>query len=274
MTNLLANTVALSGVAFTDTLPTGLTLANSSASIGGGTLTTTAPTNIALSGATIAINSQCVFSVTATGAASGNYINTTANVTSTNGGGGHTGSANLAVATSPPISKVFGAASIGLNNFTSLGFTVTNSNSVVALAGVAFTKTLPAGLIVPTPNALAGACGSGIVTATGGSQSIRLTGGTIAASGSCTFSVNVTASSASNQFNTTGSVSATKGGTGNTATASINVLASGLTIAKSHTGNVFEGQTGATNTLTVTNGGAGPAAGAVTIADTLLAAMP
>jgi len=273
ITNPIANTVALTGVAFTDTFPTGLTLANSSASICGGTLTAIAPTSIGLSGATIAINSQCVFSVTATGAASGNYTNTTTNVTSTNGGTGNTASANLSVATPPSISKAFGAASIGLTNSTSLSFTITNPNSVVTLAGVAFADTLPAGLIVSTPNGLTGTCGNGIVTAAGGSQSISLTGSTIAATGSCTFSVNVTARSAGNQVNTTGSVSATNGGTGNTATASINVLAPDLTIAKSHTENFFQGQTGATYTLTLTNVGAGPTAGAVTVADTLPAGL-
>src|SRR5439155_5406752 len=110
ITNPAANAIALTGVAFTDTLPTGLTVANASATVCGGTLTTTAPTGIALSGATINTNSQCQFSVTVTGAASGQYTNTTGNVTSTNGGTGNTASANLTVASAPTITKAFGAA--------------------------------------------------------------------------------------------------------------------------------------------------------------------
>src|SRR5205823_11997995 len=66
ITNPAANTAALTGVGFTDTLPTGLTVANASATVCGGTLTTTAPTGIALTGATINTNSQCQFSVTVT----------------------------------------------------------------------------------------------------------------------------------------------------------------------------------------------------------------
>src|SRR5207244_2406075 len=73
ITNPAANVDALAGVAFTDTLPTGLTVANASATVCGGTLTTTNPTGIALTGATIAANSQCQFSVTVTGAAAGNF---------------------------------------------------------------------------------------------------------------------------------------------------------------------------------------------------------
>src|SRR5947207_7062646 len=124
ITNPAANTVALTGVAFTDTLPTGLTVANASATVCGGTLTTTNPTGIALSGATINTNSQCQFSVTVTGATAGNYLNTTGNVTSTNGGTGNTASANLTVVAPPTISKAFGAASIVLNATTSLTFTI------------------------------------------------------------------------------------------------------------------------------------------------------
>jgi len=64
-------------------------VANASATVCGGTLTTTNPTGIALSGATINANRQCQFSVTVTGAAAGQYTNTSGNVTSTNGGTGN-----------------------------------------------------------------------------------------------------------------------------------------------------------------------------------------
>src|SRR5437016_6030215 len=139
ITNPAANTVALTGVSFTDTLPTGLTVANATATVCGGTLTITNPTGIALTGATIAANSQCQFSVTVTGAASGQYTNTTGSVASTNGGTGNTATANLTVATPPSITKLFGAATIPLNGTTSLTFSITNPNTTLALTGVAFT---------------------------------------------------------------------------------------------------------------------------------------
>jgi NADPH:quinone reductase-like Zn-dependent oxidoreductase len=144
-----------------------------------------------LTGATIAVGGQCQFSVTVTGAVSGQYTNTTGNVTSTNGGTGNTASANLTVVTPPSITKAFGAASIPLNGTTSLTFTINNPNTGIALSGVAFTDSLPAGLVVATPNALNNTC-NGTVTATAASGSISLTAGTIAASASCTVVVNVT----------------------------------------------------------------------------------
>src|SRR4029077_890394 len=42
-----------------------------------------------------------------------------------------------------------------------------------------------------------------------------------------------------------------------------------LTLAKTHSGSFTQGQTGATYTLTVSNGGAGPTVGTVTVTDTL-----
>jgi uncharacterized repeat protein (TIGR01451 family)/fimbrial isopeptide formation D2 family protein len=393
ITNPAANTVALTGVAFTDTLPTGLTLANATATVCGGTLTTTAPTGIALSGATVAVNSQCQFSVTVTGAAAGQYTNTTGNVTSTNGGTGNTASANLSVATAPTITKAFGAASIllnastsltfninnpnttlalsgvaftdalpsglvvatpsgltsscggtasaaagstsislsggalaahgscsismnvtgvaagvqnnttspisstesgagapsntasitviappsiakafgaasiNLNAATTLTFTITNPNATVALTGVAFSDTLPAGLVVASPNGLTGSCGSGTITTS--ASSVNLSVGTIAAGGSCTFSVNVVGTTAGHKVNTTGTVSSTNAGSGNQATASIDVFAPDTAITKVHTGTFTRGQTGAQWVITVSNVGFGPTSGTVTVVDTL-----
>src|SRR6185312_13571236 len=219
--NPAANVDPLTGVAFTDTLPTGQTVANGTATVCGGTLTTTAPTGIALSGATIAVNSQCQFSVTVTGAASGQYTNTTGNVTSTNGGTGNTASANLTVATPPTIQKVFGAATIPVNGITSLTFTIANPNTGLGLTGIAFTDSLPAGLVIAaTPN-LNNTCG-GTATALGGSGSVVLSAGTLAASASCTVSVNVQGTTAGVKNNSV-TVSSTEAGTGNTSNASITV---------------------------------------------------
>ena len=81
--------------------------------------------------------------------------------------------------------------------------------------------------------------------------------------------MNVTASSAGSFVNTTGAVSSTNGGTGNTATATLTVQPADLTITKVHNGTFSRGQTGATYTITVNNIGAGPTTGTVTVVDTL-----
>jgi uncharacterized repeat protein (TIGR01451 family) len=102
LTNPAANPIALTGVAFTDNLPTGLGVATGSTGACGGTLTTT-PGTIALAGATIAAGGQCQFSVPVIDVAVGNFTNTTAAVTSSNGGTGGTASASLTVVSRPLI---------------------------------------------------------------------------------------------------------------------------------------------------------------------------
>ncbi len=270
ITNAAGNPDPLTGVAFTDTLPTGLTVADSSATVCGGTLTTTAPTGIALSGATIAPSSQCQFSVTVTGAASGQYKNVTGNVTSTNGGTGNTATADLNVASPSSITKAFGADSIPLNGTTSLTFTIQNPNTGLALSGIAFNDSLPAGLVVATPNGLTNSCG-GTTAATEGSSSVSLTGGTVAASASCTVVVNVQGTTAGVKNNSV-SVSSTEGGTGNTSNASLSVV-SPPTISKTF-GAASIGSNGTTSlSFTIQNPNTAASLTGVGFTDTLPAGL-
>jgi hypothetical protein len=124
----------------------------------------------------------------------------------------------------PTISKAFGAGTFAQGGATTLSFTLTNpTQNVAALSGVGFTDNLPAGLVVATPNGLAGSC-SGTITAVAGSTSVSLTGSTLAASGSCSFAVNVTAVATGAQNNKTGAVTSAEGGDGGTASASVTVV--------------------------------------------------
>jgi hypothetical protein len=81
--------------------------------------------------------------------------------------------------------------------------------------------------------------------------------------------VNVVGTTAGHKVNTTGTVTSTNAGSGNTATASIDVLAPDPTITKTHIGTFKRGQTGAQYTITVTNAGFGPTVGTITVVDTL-----
>jgi len=129
------------------------------------------------------------------------------------------------VVSPPTISKnFFGVATIPLNGTTALEFIVMNPNSSVAFTGMAFTDTLPAGLVVATPNALFDSC-DGTATATAGSSTISLSAGTLPTNSTCIFVVNVTGTTAGVKNNTSGNVSSTEGGTGGTASASITVVA-------------------------------------------------
>ncbi|HTF44195.1 MAG TPA: RICIN domain-containing protein, partial [Terriglobales bacterium] len=112
---------------------------------------------------------------------------------------------------------------MALNGFTLLTFQISNPNSGTALTGIDFTDTLPAGLLVATPNGLTGTCGGGSITATAGSGAVGLSAATLAAGASCSFTVDVSAIATGVQNNTTSAVSSTEGGGGKTASASITV---------------------------------------------------
>lgn len=114
-------------------------------------------------------------------------------------------------------------ANVALNGTTSLTFTLSNPNTGASLSGIGFTDTMPAGLMVATPNGLTGSCGGGTITAVAGSASVSLSSATLAAGATCSFTVNVSAVAAGMQNNTTTAVTSTEGGSGGKATASITV---------------------------------------------------
>jgi uncharacterized repeat protein (TIGR01451 family) len=228
---------SLSGIAFTDTLPAGLVVSTPSGLSGNctpgssqGTITATSGAGaVSISGGTFAASGSCFFTVAnVTGTTLGTK-NNSVQITSTEGGTGNTSNASVTVvAPSPPsIAKSFGAASIPLNGSTSLTFTITNPNAGAPLTGVAFTDTLPAGLVVSTPSGLSGNCtpgsSQGTITATSGAGAVSISGGTFAASGSCFFKVtNVTGTTAGTKNNSV-QITSTEGGIGNTATATLDV---------------------------------------------------
>ncbi|MDX1406993.1 MAG: DUF11 domain-containing protein, partial [Saprospiraceae bacterium] len=240
------NAFSLTGVGFSDTLPTGLLIATpngltqscTTGTFTGATVTATAGTSsLDVSGGTLSANASCTLSVDVEGVVAGSYTNVSNPITSTETGPNTTGTgygtSSLTVVAPPVINKSFTANPIFTGNTTTLNFTIANPNMATALTGVAFTDVLPAGLTVA--DGTFSACGGASnLTTTAATGTIALTGGSIAANGSCTFSVTVTGSTVGLKTNTTGNVTSTNGGTGNTATADVLVRdpAPGLNLLK------------------------------------------
>ena len=279
ITNPAANTVALTGIAFSDSLPSGITVANPNALANscGGTATAVAGSgSVSLTGASMGLGSSCTVSVNITAPSAGNFTNTSSAVSSTNGGIGNSANASLTVIAPPAISKSFGAVSVQLNATTSLSFSINNPNATVSLDGVAFADSLPAGLVVATPNGLTGSCGGGTITAAAGSSSVTLSGATFSASSSCSFSVDITATTAGVKNNSV-TVNSSNGGTGNTANASMTVVSPDVTspptIVKSF-GSVSIPKNGTTSlSFTLNNPNVSAALTGVGFSDTLPAAL-
>ncbi|HEX3425536.1 MAG TPA: Ig-like domain repeat protein, partial [Acidimicrobiales bacterium] len=266
----------LTGIGFTDPLPSGLVLstpAGETGSCGGGTITAAdGGTAVSLSGATLAGNATCTFSVNVTGINAGSQVNTTSTISSNEGGAGTAATATLVVMAPPSLSKAFGASSIVVGNTTSLTFTVTNPNTAGTLSGIGFNDTLPTGLIVATPNGETFTC-NGTITATAGSGSVSLSGETLEAGGSCTFSVMVTGTAVGSQVNTTSVVTSNEGGTGSAATATLMVTAAPPTINKSF-GAASIPLNGSTSlSFTITNPSGNGSQSGIAFTDTLPAGL-
>jgi arabinogalactan endo-1,4-beta-galactosidase len=95
------SSLSLSGIGFTDTMPSGLTVSSPNGltgTCGGGTITAASgSTSVSLSGAALAAGSSCTFTVNVMGTTSGGQNNVTSAVTSTEAGNGATASAQITV---------------------------------------------------------------------------------------------------------------------------------------------------------------------------------
>jgi uncharacterized repeat protein (TIGR01451 family) len=216
-------TGGLTGLAFTDSLPTGLTAPNGTAATCGGTLAITAGNLLTFTGGTLAAGASCTITVAVTGATAGVKNNTTGAISANETGTGPvSNTATVTVVAPPAVAKSFGAPSIALNATTSLDLALTNPNVTVALTGVSFTDTLPAGLTAP--NGTTATCGGSLAIT--GSNTLTFTGGALAAGASCTISVTVTGIAAGPHNNTTSPVTASgpvslAGAASNTATVTV-----------------------------------------------------
>ena len=255
-TSLTINIANTNGVSittssvFTDTLPaapgamtintsgsTG-TCPNVTAAAGSGSITMASGTVIPAGGCTIIVN------VTAT--TLGTYTNTiAAGALVTNvGSNPNAASDTVDVVAVPIITKSFAPASIASGGTSTLTITLINPTNV-AMTGATFTDdfpTSPGAMVVATPFVRTNTCSAlgelrypGNNALGSGDAGIRLRTGTIPANGSCTITVNVTASVAGVYTNTIDVGALTTSGGSNTvaANATLTVGIPSFTVAKS-----------------------------------------
>src|SRR5207247_3162069 len=95
----------------------------------------------------------------------------------------------------PTVSTGFSPSTINVNGTSMLTFTIHNPNAATTLLNVGFNDFLPLGVKAATPWTVSGVPCGGSLLGGAGSGALNLTGGTIAANGTCTFSVNVVGTS-------------------------------------------------------------------------------
>lgn len=197
------NAAAVTGAAFTDTLPTGLVVAPTpgvaTTCTGGTVIASASGTSIRLAGATIPATGYCTVSVNVLSNISGAYTNTIAagGVTTSEGvSNGEPTSARLLISTPPTVSKQFSPAVIPPGGTSTLTIVFGNDNASDITLSSAFTDTLPTApgsiVVAPTPN-VQKTC-PGTVTATAGAGSVSYASGATIPAGGCTLSVDVTGS--------------------------------------------------------------------------------
>ena len=195
----------VSGMAFTDVLPAGVTLADPAIPTSSCNGTLSAPdggTTVSLSGGELGAFSTCTVQVNVTGSTAGTYMNVSGDLTSSAGSSG-TASADLTVATDRPgFSKSFSPATVPTGSRSRLTFTIDNSANGSQTVQMRFSDTLPSGLVIADPANVSNTCSDGlltggVVTAVPGSSTVALGSGAgmdlaaVAAGGSCTVGVDV-----------------------------------------------------------------------------------
>ncbi len=211
-----ANASDAFNLAFTDTLPEGLTIAtpaNAATDCGGILNATAGGSSVSLIVGMVAAMSTCTVTVDVTTETAGTFANTTGNLTSNLGS---SGKASAALTVSVNLLRKRFTGEPGLPGGTvGLEFTLINLDRSDDLTNIAFTDDLDATLSGLTAIALplSDPCGPG--SQLSGTSLLALTGGSLAAEGSCTFSVTlqVPANAATGTYvNTTSTVTADLGG--------------------------------------------------------------
>ena len=246
------DTVATLTTALVDTLPSGVVVAptpNASTTCPGsgavlataGGATVTLPTSRSIPAGSGGASGTCGLRVDVTAPGSGTFNNMLpiSILQTSNGNNGVPANATLTVvatvtqSTPPAVAKKFDSAVIVAGGTSQLVITLINPNTNVANLTTALTDTMPGGTVLaPSPNVSTTCPGSGAVAAVAGSATVTLpaTRSIPAASGgiagSCTVSVDVTASGSGNFVNTlaAGALQTSNGSNPDAAVASLAVI--------------------------------------------------
>ncbi|MFZ2726641.1 MAG: hypothetical protein WAX77_10350 [Methylococcaceae bacterium] len=201
-----------SGLAFTDAMPSGMTIGsppNPTTTCTGGTFSgvTVGSGTWSFSGGSVAANSSCTVKVNATSNIDGNLTNTigVGAVTSSNGGANtQAASASLSNLPGASIGKSFAPNPSKVNETVRLTITITNSSSTTAITQMVFNDDFTLGgtqtglTVAGTPN-ISNTCGGSISTTT---TSISLSNGSLAKQASCIIGINVLSNTVGSYTNT------------------------------------------------------------------------
>ena len=261
--------VAATSVTLSDTLPTGVVVADppdARTTCAGGTLTAAADGgDVSYSGGSLAVATACTIAVDVTSAAVGRYPNETERVTSTHGDS-TPASATLTV-NEPPlsVSMSFEPPTIGAGGVSRLTYVLRNGAAVGATSVTLFDR-LPADVVLAPELNQNNGCG-GFLSATPGGRRVSYSRGSLGLDAACTIAVDVTSAAVGRYPNETERVTSTHGDS-TPASATLTVNEPPLSVLMSFSPSSI-GQGGVSRLTYVLRNGARVAATSVTLSDTL-----
>jgi hypothetical protein len=249
-----SSSTAMSGIAFTDNMTGGLSMTGTiQFNSCSGSVVETTSTVLNYSGGSLAAGASCNFAVYVTDTAVETNTNTATNVIDTGNTTGTTSSsATLTVFAgvgAPVVNAYFTSpGSILVGQPTTLNFNIYNNNGgSVTLNSIGFTDSFAGSSLLitqvsGTTIAYNNGC-SGTITATNGTNSLSLSGASLAAGSTCTFGVNVTDATPETVNTTpTGITSSPSGAGGGGTTATLTVSGgTAPSITTSNTADFFVG---------------------------------
>ncbi len=266
-----AGAVALTGLAFTDTLPAGHLVSatpNLVNNCGGAVTATSGANTVSLAGGSLAggaVATSCTILVNiTTPAGTGSGTNTIAAGAVSSAEGFVNAAAASAtvtrVVTAVTINKSFNPATVLVGGVSQLTINIINTNAnAIALTAGALTDNFPVGMVVAAAPGATNNCG-GTFTPVAGATSVSLTNASIAANTSCRVQVNVVANAAGNLINPLGAGAFTSAqGVTNPLPASATLAATGVAnLGVSKTDGVASVVPGTSTTYTIVASNAGP----------------
>ncbi len=270
-----ANTIGMTGMAFDDSLPPGVSVADPPGAVNGcgGTFSPVAgATTLGFADGVLAAGTTCELRVTVRALEAGTLTYPDVTLTSSIA----TATAAEAMLTVDPaevlgFSKSFSPATVDPGGTSRLTFTIDNTANLIDVGGLAFGDDFPDGLAVAaTPNGST-TCG-GIFAPAVSATSLAFSGGRVAAGQSCTISVDVLASRAGALTGTSGDLTSDLPVATSGASATLTVNAAPLSVSMSFLPPTID--QGRVSRLTYgLDNGAAVAAASVALSDSLPAGV-
>ena len=191
-----ANAMEMTGMTFTDPLPSGVSVAETPGIVNtcNGTFRPVAgATTLAFADGTLAAGATCEIRVTIRAIEAGTLTNPGIALTSSIATATAAESTlTVDAADAPGFAKTFSPDTVAPGGVSRLTFTIDNAANAIEVESLAFTDNFPAGLVVADSPSASTTCG-GTFAPVAGETSLAFTGGRVAAGQSCTLSVDVRA---------------------------------------------------------------------------------